>query len=152
MADIRSIGAGTQPASGVQSPDLRHIATKLRGDINTFNEMLPPHPEQLGQFAKTIQNLDQSSRSALDNTKKPVSRLMEDLRDSADTVQTILSQPLDTPGASENASLISAATSYQEEDKKNSDLYKISVAFSQYPDQTDSLKKELALTSQDLEP
>ena len=148
MTDIRSVGAGAQPSSSNQ-PDIRHIAKQLRGDIDTFNNMLPPQPEELGQFAKTVQNLDHSSRLALDNTQKPTNRLMENVHDSADTIQTILSQPLDTPGASENASLISAATSYKDGDK-DSDLYKISMAFSQYPDQTDSLKTELTLTSDDL--
>jgi len=150
MADIRPVEAGLTTASGSQNQDIRQIAKQLKMHIDTFNQMLPPQPDQLKKFAGAIQNLNTSSLQALDMTKKPVNRLMEEVQDSAETTQTILSQPLSNEGTNENASLISAATSYKEEDGKESDLYKISLAFWQYPDQTEMLRKELTLTSEDL--
>ncbi len=152
MADIQPIGGGYTQGMAGQGQDVRQMAKQLKTHIDQFKEQLPPNPEHLDDLSKAIQHLNSSSMKALDMTKNPTNRLMEDVQNSAQTAQVILSQPLSVEGASENVSLISAATSYKEEDGKDSDLYKISLAFSQYPEQTTSLKNELILTSKDLTP
>lgn len=76
--------------------------------------------------------------------------LRENLKDAGEIIQTILTQPLSIPGASENVSLLSAVQTYKEENAGNSDLSKIFDTFLQYPDPTHTLLTELELIASDL--
>ncbi len=71
--------------------------------------------------------------------------LRENLEDTAQILQNILTQPLDIPGTSSEVSLLTAA---QNPDK--TDLKKILEAFRNYPELTQSLLTELDLLHQDL--
>ncbi|MBS3904909.1 MAG: hypothetical protein KGZ39_06250 [Simkania sp.] len=141
----RSSGATT-----TQRPAAKQLVQKLKSKIDRFNELIPPEEQQLPDFANATIDLDETSRKALETADRPADRLMEDMQNSAQTIQTVITQPLNIENASENVSLISAAVSFSPDQGRDSDLYKVSQSFMQYPDQTASLKIELTLSSQDL--
>lgn len=149
MAETAPIGGyGAEPAFG-KHPDMRAMATELRKNIDQFNDLIPPRPDQIDAFGAAILTLDVSSQKALSLTEKPTNKLMGDIQDSALTVQQILTQPLSI-GNEHNVSLISAAKRHKSVPEGESDLTKIGMTFTQYPDQTHALKTELSLTSHDL--
>jgi hypothetical protein len=73
--------------------------------------------------------------------------LKENLKDAGEIIQTIITQPLSIPGATENVTLLSAAENY---DKDPNDLTKILQAFLDYPEPTHTLLTELELLAKDL--
>lgn len=133
-----------------QTPDVRGIAKNLKDDIDNFNDLIPPRPDQMSAFCDMILALDQTSRKAMEMIKHPSTKLMEDVQDSALTIQNILTQPLSLSGGEQNVSLVSAAKHHKNVAESESELTKIGMAFLQYPDQTQALKAELILTSHDL--
>jgi uncharacterized membrane protein YgaE (UPF0421/DUF939 family) len=131
-------------------PDIRGMAKELKDNIDHFNDLIPPRPDQIDAFGNSIEQLDTSSNKALDMTKKPTNNLMENVQDSALTIQNILTQPLSLGDTDQNVSLVSAAKRHKSVPQGESELSKIGMAFMQYPDQTQALKAELLLTSHDL--
>ncbi len=135
--------------------DYRQLANNLKKQIDGFTVLVPPEDEQLSDFAKATKNLSNISGEALELTQKPTNQLMEDIQNSAQTAQTVISQPLDVEGAEKDISLEKASAKFEDEqaanaDPKQTELYKIIRCFRQYPEQTESLKTELTLSSQDL--
>ncbi len=76
--------------------------------------------------------------------------LKENLKDAAEILSNILSQPLSIPGASSEISLQKALESYDPADPAPSDLLKILTEFVKYPEPTQTLIQELELLAQDL--
>ncbi len=150
MADLQRV-EGISPSQLPASRDIRQMANQLKKEIDEFNQLIPPSPEQLNNFAKSIQKLHQTSQQALKDTAQPSNLLMEDVQDSAETVQTILQQELQLEENGKNISLVAAAKNHQDSQGTDSDLLMISHAFVKYPDQTQALKTELTLTSRDLD-
>ena len=148
MAEPRIEGYSPKEMGNV--PDVRGMAKELKDDIDQFNDLIPPRPDQINAFGESIENLDESSLKAIQMTKKPSNKLMEVLQDSALTIQNILTQPLSLGDAEQNVSLVSAAKRHKSASQSESELSKIGMAFTQYPDQTQALKAELLLTSHDL--
>ncbi len=73
----------------------------------------------------------------------------EDIKDAAEIINNILEQPLNVDGASENVSLLKAATEFNKGDP-DADLYKIIRSFIEHPEGTKSLLTELELLIADL--
>jgi hypothetical protein len=148
MAEI----IGGLPPHGMpgQPPDVRGMAQDLKNNIDNFNDLIPPMPDQMSAFCDMILALDETSRKCMEMIKHPSTKLMEDVQDSALTIQNILTQPLSLDGSEQNVSLVSAAKHHKNVAESESELTKIGMAFLQYPDQTQALKAELMLTSHDL--
>jgi hypothetical protein len=148
MVEPRIEGFSPQEMGNV--PNIRGMAKELKDDIDQFNDLIPPRPDQINDFGTSIENLDESSLKALQMTKKPSNKLMVEVQDSALTIQNILTQPLSLGETEQNVSLVSAAKRHKSVSQGESELSKIGMAFMQYPDQTQALKAELLLTSHDL--
>jgi len=148
MVEPRIEGFSPQEMGNV--PNIRGMAKELKDDIDQFNDLIPPRPDQINDFGTSIENLDESSLKALQMTKKPSNKLMEEEQDTALTIQNILTQPLSLGETEQNVSLVSAAKRHKSASQGESELSKIGMAFMQYPDQTQALKAELLLTSHDL--
>ena len=78
--------------------------------------------------------------------------LRENLKDSADILTNILTQPLEIPGATPNISLQEALQTYDPANPAPSDLLKILTEFVKYQEPTQTLIQELELLAQDLTP
>ena len=130
--------------------DVRAMAKELKEGIEHFNDLIPPRPDQISAFGTSIEDLDASSLRASQMAKNPSNKLMEDVQDSAQTIQNILTQPLSLRDNDQNVSLISAAKRHKSVPEGESELTKIGAALTQYPEQTQALKSELLLTSYDL--
>lgn len=76
--------------------------------------------------------------------------LRENLRDAADIVSNILSQPLDVLDGPSQVSLLTAIACYDSAVPLRSDLCKILEAFVKYPEPAQRLIQELELLSRDL--
>ncbi len=76
--------------------------------------------------------------------------LQENLKDAAEIVENILTQPLEIPGAKQNVSLYDAARNYDPHNAAASDLRKIILSFLQYPEPTETLLRELDMLVDDL--
>lgn len=151
MAEYRIEGISSKDPMG-NAPDVRRMAKELKDDIDDFNDLIPPQPDQISSFGQSIEDLSDSSSRALQMTNKPTTLLMENVQNSASTIQNILTQPLSLDDTEQNTSLISAAREHKNVPTGESDLTKIGMAFMQYPDQMQALKAELSLTSHDLNP
>ncbi len=131
--------------------ELPALAKKLREKLEQFRSLLPPSPDQLTTFAETTLSLDALTKTALPAVQNPTTRLMEDVQDAVTTTQVILNQPLDI-GVEKGVSLVDAAREYtHQKDPTSSDLARISQTFSNYVEQTHTLKVELQLTIEDLD-
>lgn len=71
--------------------------------------------------------------------------LRENLKDTGEILQNILTQPLAVPGAKQNISLIEAAQNLQPGQETTSDLRKILMSFLQFPEQTETMLRELEI-------
>lgn len=76
--------------------------------------------------------------------------LRENLKDAGVIVDNILTQPLDIPGATRNISLLEAAKNFDPENTENSDLRKILLNLIKYPEETQTMLRELELLLNDL--
>jgi hypothetical protein len=76
--------------------------------------------------------------------------LQENLKDAAQILQNILSQPLSISDTAENVSLLSAAQSFKTQDPLSSDLHNILATFHEYPGPTKTLITELQIMIHDL--
>lgn len=76
--------------------------------------------------------------------------LKENLKDAAEIIRNILSQPLDIPNASPDINLLRAAKEYHHSLGPSSDLGKILSTFLDYPGPTDMLITELEIILNDL--
>lgn len=68
--------------------------------------------------------------------------LREELEDSVEILETILSQPL-AVSEERTTTLIEAAKEFRREDALNSDLRKIVMNFIRYPEPTETMLREL---------
>ena len=78
--------------------------------------------------------------------------LRENLKDSGEIIQTILTQPLSIPGAKKDISLLEAAKNFDPKNPLTSDLRKILLNFLQFPEPTERMVLELELIQEDLYP
>ena len=69
--------------------------------------------------------------------------LKDNLKDAAQIIRNIITQPLEVPGGNENASLLKAAQDYHPSQGTSSDLAKILKTFADYPNSTERLISEL---------
>ena len=76
--------------------------------------------------------------------------LEENLKDSGEIVQNILTQPLSIPGAKKDISLLGAAKSYDNHEAMTSDLRKILLNFLLFPAQTEVMLRELEILEDEL--
>jgi len=76
--------------------------------------------------------------------------LQEDLEDAASIIDNILTQPLSVPGAKADVSLLDAAKNFQPQEAMTCDLRKILLSFLQFPEQTDTLLRELEIIKDEL--
>ncbi len=71
--------------------------------------------------------------------------IREDLKDAGEIIQNVLTQPLSIPGIKGNLSLLQAAKNYDPRNPLGSDLRKILLSFLQFPEQTETLIRELEI-------
>lgn len=71
--------------------------------------------------------------------------IREDLKDAGEIIQNVLTQPLLIPGVKGNLSLLQAAKDYDPRNPLGSDLRKILLSFLQFPQQTETLIRELEI-------
>lgn len=76
--------------------------------------------------------------------------LREHLKDAAEILSNILTQPLCVPGSTTDISLQEALQSFNPAHPSPSDLEKILTEFVKYPEPTQTLIQELELLAQDL--
>ena len=76
--------------------------------------------------------------------------LKENVKDTGEIIETILTQPLSIPGAKTDVSLIQAANHYDSTDAMTSDFRKILLSFLQFPEPTDTLLRELEILKEEL--
>lgn len=76
--------------------------------------------------------------------------IRENLKDTGEIIQNILTQPLSIPGARVSLSLLQAAADFDPRNPIGSDLRKILLSFLQFPEQTETLLRELELLQEDL--
>jgi len=76
--------------------------------------------------------------------------LKENLKDSGEILQNILTQPLSIPGAQKDVSLIEAAKSFNPEEAISSDLRNILLSFTHFPVPTMRLIEEMEIIRDDL--
>jgi hypothetical protein len=76
--------------------------------------------------------------------------LRETLKDSAQIIQTILTQPLSIPGAAEGVSLLSSAENFDPNNPADSDFKRVIATFLAYPEATERMIQELELIRHDL--
>jgi hypothetical protein len=76
--------------------------------------------------------------------------LRENLKDSGEIIENILTQPLSVPGAAKEVSLLEAAQNYDPQSPLTSDLHKIMLSFLQFPEPTEMMIRELELLQEDL--
>lgn len=76
--------------------------------------------------------------------------LSENLKDTGEIIQNILTQPLSVFGAKGEISLIQAAKSFDPRNATSSDLRKILLSFLQFPEQTETMLRELEILQDDL--
>jgi hypothetical protein len=76
--------------------------------------------------------------------------LKETLKDTAQILQTILTQELDIPGASGPISLLSAAKQFASQDAVSSNLSHVIRVFLNYPDPLNALSTELEILAKEL--
>jgi hypothetical protein len=74
----------------------------------------------------------------------------ENLKDTGEIIQNILTQPLSIPGEKLPLSLLQAAKDFDSNHPIESDLRKILLSFLQFPEQTETLLRELDILKQDL--
>lgn len=77
--------------------------------------------------------------------------LREDLKDSGEIIENILTQPLSIPGAKADISLLDAAKNYQSSEAMTSDLRKILFSFMQFPEPTAMMLREMEILAEELE-
>jgi hypothetical protein len=76
--------------------------------------------------------------------------IRENLQDAGEIIQNILTQPLSIPGAKPGLTLLQAAADFDPRNPIQSDLRKIILSFLQFPEQTETLLRELDLLKEDL--
>lgn len=76
--------------------------------------------------------------------------LRENLRDTGQIIQNILTQPISIPGLSDETTLLSAAQSYQEGEGASSALSKVMLSFLHYPEPTQVLIQELEILHKEI--
>lgn len=76
--------------------------------------------------------------------------LKEELKDTGEILETILTQPLLVPGLHEEISLLDAAKNYQPNALDRSDLSKILRSFLENPEPTQVLITELEILRDDI--
>ncbi len=76
--------------------------------------------------------------------------LRENLQDAGEIVQNILTQPLSISGAKEDISLLETAQSFDPNNEATSDLRKILLSFLQFPEQTETMLRELEILQEEL--
>lgn len=76
--------------------------------------------------------------------------IREDLKDAGEIIQNVLTQPLSIPEIRSDLSLLQAAKNYDPRNPLGSDLRKILLSFLQFPEQTDTLLRELQILSEEL--
>ena len=78
--------------------------------------------------------------------------LRENVKDAGEILQTILTQPLSIPGARRKMSLLDAAKNFDPENAMTSDLRKILFNLLQFPEQTETMLRELEILQEELTP
>lgn len=76
--------------------------------------------------------------------------LRENLKDSAEILQNILSQPIEISGTHDNLSLLQAIQTYSSQQADHSDLSKMLRGFTANPGPMEILIQELQLIASDL--
>jgi hypothetical protein len=76
--------------------------------------------------------------------------LRENVKDAGEILQAILTQPLSIPGTLKEVSILEAAKNFDPGHAMTSDLRKILLNFLQFPDQTNTLIRELEILQNDL--
>lgn len=76
--------------------------------------------------------------------------LKEDLHDAGEIIQNIFTQPLSVPGAKKDISLLDAARSFDPQNAMASDFRKIILSFLQFPEQTETMLRELEILEDEL--
>ena len=76
--------------------------------------------------------------------------LRENLKDSAEILFNILTQPLEIPGVTENISLLQALQNFASQQPEDSDLSKMLRTFSANPESLEMLIQELHLIAREL--
>lgn len=76
--------------------------------------------------------------------------LRENIKDSGEIVENILTQPLSIPGARADTCLFEAAKNFHPSEAMTSDLRKILLSFLQFPEPTKTLLRELEILIEEL--
>jgi len=76
--------------------------------------------------------------------------LEENLKDSGEIIQNILTQPLSIPGAEKDLSLLEAAESFDPAAPLQSDLRKVLLSLLQFPHPTEMMIRELEILHNEL--
>ena len=74
----------------------------------------------------------------------------ENLEDSGNIIENILTQPLMIPGAKADVSLLEAAQNFDPDHAGTSDLRKILLSFLQFPEPTKTMLRELEIIQEEL--
>lgn len=76
--------------------------------------------------------------------------LKENLKDTGEIVENIITQPLSVPGAKSEISLLEAAKAFHPSEAMSSDLRKILLGFLQFPEPTEMMIRELEILAAEL--